>query len=230
MCSATWPCWPLLCRWTSEPGGRRTGHARCQSGARDDSGHFIIDRVKPALSERAALLKSYARCAVPSMCGSTGGFPTPAKDDLHTIAMGVNRETYVSAINGFGRLGRKVAGIAMKDPGVELTLTFASYDPENHSLHDGVRQLPRNVRLHNGGVRGRFHVDCVRPALSATHDLADIPFRGARCRRCVRHQWKTTRTSLSWVLTRSPTILPSMVFGRIGRQAARTAIKDPRWS
>ena len=65
------------------------------------------------------------------MCGSTGGLPTPAKDDLHTIAMGVNRETYVSAINGFGRLGRKVAGIAMKDPGVELTLTFASYDPES---------------------------------------------------------------------------------------------------
>ena len=34
------------------------------------------------------------------------------------------------AINGFGRIGRQVARIAMKDPEVELKLINASYDSE----------------------------------------------------------------------------------------------------
>jgi glyceraldehyde 3-phosphate dehydrogenase len=80
------------------------------------------------------------------------------------------------AINGFGRIGRQVARIAMKDPEVELKLINASYDPEYlaymmkydsiHGRYDGTIEASE----------GALIIDGVKVALSATRDPAEIPF------------------------------------------------------
>merc|ERR1711963_1240249 len=73
------------------------------------------------------------------------------------------------AINGFGRIGRQVARIAMKDPEVELKLINASYDAEYLAYqmkYDGAIEVDGDSLV----------IDGKKVALSHTRDLAEIPF------------------------------------------------------
>merc|ERR1719231_1912943 len=80
------------------------------------------------------------------------------------------------AINGFGRIGRQVARIAMKDPEVDLKLINASYDAEYlayqmkydsiHGRYDGTIEADGDSLV----------IDGVKVALSHTRDPAEIPF------------------------------------------------------
>merc|ERR1719492_325551 len=80
------------------------------------------------------------------------------------------------AINGFGRIGRQVARIAMKDPEVELKLINASYDADYlayqmkydsiHGRYDGTVEMDGDALV----------IDGKKVALSHTRDPAEIPF------------------------------------------------------
>merc|ERR1719410_2758420 len=80
------------------------------------------------------------------------------------------------AINGFGRIGRQVARIAMKDPETELKLVNASYDAEYlayqmkydsiHGRYDGTVEVDGDSLV----------IDGTKVALSHTRDPAEIPF------------------------------------------------------
>merc|ERR1712113_152988 len=82
----------------------------------------------------------------------------------------------MGAINGFGRIGRQVARIAMKDPETELKLVNASYDAEYlayqmkydsiHGRYDGTVEVDGDSLV----------IDGHRVALSHTRDPAEIPF------------------------------------------------------
>jgi len=79
-------------------------------------------------------------------------------------------------INGFGRIGRQVARIAMKDPETELKLINASYDADYlaymmkydtiHGKYDGTIEA----------VDDSLVIDGHKVALSHTRDPAEIPF------------------------------------------------------
>merc|ERR1712050_256727 len=80
------------------------------------------------------------------------------------------------AINGFGRIGRQVARIAMKDPEVDLKLINASYDAEYlayqmkydsiHGRYDGTIEADGDSLV----------IDGHKITLSHTRDPAEIPF------------------------------------------------------
>merc|ERR1712232_1207042 len=80
-------------------------------------------------------------------------------------------------INGFGRIGRQVARIAMKDPEVDLKLINTSYDADYlaymmkydtiHGTYDGTIEADGNDAL---------IIDGHRVALSKTRNPAEIPF------------------------------------------------------
>ena len=79
-------------------------------------------------------------------------------------------------INGFGRIGRQVARIAMKDPETELKLINASYDADYlaymmkydtiHGKYDGTVEVDGDSLV----------IDGQKVALSHTRDPAEIPF------------------------------------------------------
>jgi glyceraldehyde 3-phosphate dehydrogenase len=88
----------------------------------------------------------------------------------------VARKATGIAINGFGRIGRQVARIAMKDPEVELKLINASYDADYLAY-----------QLKYDSIHGRYNgtievdgdslvIDGHKVALSHTRDPAEIPF------------------------------------------------------
>merc|ERR1711953_43909 len=80
------------------------------------------------------------------------------------------------AINGFGRIGRQVARLAMADPDIELKLINASYDAEYmaymmkydtvHGKYDGTVETDGDSLV----------IDGQKVALSHTRDPAEIPF------------------------------------------------------
>jgi len=80
------------------------------------------------------------------------------------------------AINGFGRIGRQVARIAMKDPEVELKLINASYDA------DYLAYMMKYDTIHgryNGTVTvdgDSLVIDGHKVALSHTREPGEIPF------------------------------------------------------
>jgi len=97
-------------------------------------------------------------------------------------ALAVGRQSSVTrraigiGINGFGRIGRQVARIAMKDPETELKLINASYDADYlaymmkydtiHGKYDGTIEA----------VDDTLVIDGQTVALSHTRDPAEIPF------------------------------------------------------
>ncbi|CAE7368131.1 GAPC1 [Symbiodinium natans] len=80
-------------------------------------------------------------------------------------------------INGFGRIGRQVARIAMKDPETDLKLINASYDADYlaymmkydtiHGKYDGTVEVDGDSLV----------IDGQTVALSHTRDPAEIPFK-----------------------------------------------------
>jgi len=101
---------------------------------------FVGVPAAPAQRPSPALRASISEPRVES--GASSGFTTTAACSL--VAAGVvgvsanrrrssakvARQAVGVGINGFGRIGRQVARIAMKDPEVELKLVNASYDAE----------------------------------------------------------------------------------------------------
>ena len=89
-------------------------------------------------------------------------------------------------VNGFGRIGRQVARIAMKDPETELELINVSYDADYlaymmkydtiHGKYDGT--------IVAGG--DSLVIDGRKVALGHTRDPADIPFCCQGCLLCLR--------------------------------------------
>merc|ERR1712127_310565 len=80
------------------------------------------------------------------------------------------------AINGFGRIGRQVARIAMKDPEVELKLINASYDAEYLAYqmkYDSIHGRYDGTIVPDGDS---LVIDGHKVALSHTRDPAEIPF------------------------------------------------------
>merc|ERR1740121_1015875 len=79
-------------------------------------------------------------------------------------------------INGFGRIGRQVARIAMKDPEVDLKLINTTYDADYlaymmkydtiHGTYDGTIEADGDSLV----------IDGKKIALSHTRDPAEIPF------------------------------------------------------
>nr|BAG11484.1 glyceraldehyde-3-phosphate dehydrogenase [Lepidodinium chlorophorum] len=88
----------------------------------------------------------------------------------------VTRRAVSMGINGFGRIGRQVARVAMKDPETELKLINASYDADYlaylmkydtiHGTYDGTIEADGDSLI----------IDGHKVALSHTRDPSEIPF------------------------------------------------------
>jgi len=107
---------------------------------------------------------------------AVGGMRVARRRGGRASAKAVAMQATGIAINGFGRIGRQVARIAMKDPDVELKLINASYDAEYlayqmrydsiHGRYDGTIEADGDSLV----------IDGHRVALSHTRDPAEIPF------------------------------------------------------
>ena len=80
---------------------------------------------EPRVETGASSGFSTAACSLVAAAGVVGVAANRRRNSAK-----VTREAVGIAINGFGRIGRQVARIAMKDPEVELKLVNASYDAE----------------------------------------------------------------------------------------------------
>jgi glyceraldehyde 3-phosphate dehydrogenase len=104
-----------------------------------------------------------------AVAGMAGKRASKGRSSVTMQAVGVG-------INGFGRIGRQVARIAMKDPETELKLINASYDADYlaymmkydtiHGKYDGTIVVDGDSLV----------VDGHKIALSHTRDPAEIPF------------------------------------------------------
>jgi len=123
-----------------------------------------------AAGQGSAWLTTGAACAL--LLGGAAARALSVGRQSSSVAM---RATGI-AINGFGRIGRQVARIAMKDPEVELKLINASYDADYlaymmrydtiHGKYDGTIETDGDSLV----------VDGLKVALSHTRDPAEIPF------------------------------------------------------
>ena len=80
-------------------------------------------------------------------------------------------------INGFGRTGRQVARIAMKDPEVELKLINASYDAEYLAYKMKYDSIHGRYNGTTEADSDRLLIDGQKVTLSHTRDSAEIPFK-----------------------------------------------------
>jgi glyceraldehyde 3-phosphate dehydrogenase len=114
-----------------------------------------------------SFMTSSAACAV--LAGAIAARAVARRSAVAMQAVGIG-------INGFGRIGRQVARIAMKDPETELKLINASYEADYlaymfkydtiHGKYDGTIEVDGDALV----------VDGHKIALSHTRDPADIPF------------------------------------------------------
>merc|ERR1719428_2373154 len=140
---------------------------RPRSEARPMGGVSFEDR--ELRSEGSSALAAGAVCAVLASCVAARALSVGRASAVTMRATGI-------AINGFGRIGRQVARIAMKDPEVELKLINASYDAEYLAY-----------QMKYDSIHGRYQgtievdgdslvIDGHKVALSHTRDPAEIPF------------------------------------------------------
>jgi len=118
-------------------------------------------------AQSSAWSTSSAACAV--VAGAIAARAVARRPSVALRAVGVG-------INGFGRIGRQVARITMKDPETELKLINASYDA------DYLCYMMKYDTIH-GKYKGTVEtdgdalvIDGKKVALSHTRDPADIPF------------------------------------------------------
>jgi len=107
---------------------------------------------------------------------AVGGMRVARRRGARASTRAVAMQATGIAINGFGRIGRQVARIAMKDPEVSLKLINASYDAEYlayqmkydsiHGRYDGTIEADGDSLV----------IDGQKVALSHTRDPAEIPF------------------------------------------------------
>jgi len=117
--------------------------------------------------DSSSFYTSAAACS--AVAGAVAVCAAKRRSRVATKAVGIG-------INGFGRIGRQVARIAMKDPETELKLINASYEADYlaymfkydtiHGRYDGTIEVDGDSLV----------VDGHKIALSHTRDPADIPF------------------------------------------------------
>ena len=83
---------------------------------------FSLEGQQPH-GDGSAAFATGAVCALLAGCAAARALSVGRASSVTMRATGI-------AINGFGRIGRQVARIAMKDPEVDLKLINASYDAE----------------------------------------------------------------------------------------------------
>merc|ERR1719150_1781434 len=108
--------------------------------------------------------------------GALAGLAVAGAASKRASKKSVSMQAVGVGINGFGRIGRQVARIAMKDPETELKLINASYDADYlaymfkydtiHGKYDGTIEVDGDSLV----------VDGQTVALSHTRDPAEIPF------------------------------------------------------
>merc|ERR1712054_381315 len=108
--------------------------------------------------------------------GALAGLAAAGVTGKRASKKSVSMQAVGIGINGFGRIGRQVARIAMKDPETELKLVNASYDTDYlaymmkydtiHGKYDGTIEA----------VGDSLVIDGQTVALSHTRDPAEIPF------------------------------------------------------
>merc|ERR1712232_309663 len=121
----------------------------------------------PKASSASGAISAMGAFAGLAAAGIAGKRATKNRTGMKAVGVG---------INGFGRIGRQVARIAMKDPETELKLINASYDADYlaymfkydtiHGKYDGTIEVDGDSLV----------VDGKKIALSHTRDPAEIPF------------------------------------------------------
>jgi len=129
------------------------------------------DDVGADMEEGSSMASGFASAAAAAMV--VGAMAVRAASTRRASA--VTRQATGMAINGFGRIGRQVTRIAMKDPEVDLKLINSSYTPDYmaymlkydsvHGRYDGTIEVDGSNLV----------IDGHKVALSHTRDPAEIP-------------------------------------------------------
>merc|ERR1719189_782852 len=109
--------------------------------------------------------------------GALAGLAVAGAASKRASKKSVSMQAVGVGINGFGRIGRQVARIAMKDPDVELKLINASYDAEYLAYqmrYDSIHGRYDGTIVADGDS---LVIDGQKVALSHTRDPAEIPFK-----------------------------------------------------
>jgi len=142
----------------------------------------VMNSQSQEVTQRSGYLRASASAKPSSGVGSMtamgalAGLAVAGAASKRASKKSVSMQAVGVGINGFGRIGRQVARIAMKDPETELKLINASYDADYlaymfkydtiHGKYDGTIKVDGDSLV----------VDGHKIALSHTRDPADIPF------------------------------------------------------